>query len=164
MLLPYNRRAAVAYAHRWAYGRNPRFYNYEAIGGDCTSFLSQCVLAGGGLMNYQPDFGWYYVNGNEKSPSWSGVPYFYNFMTRGLPSRGPFGRACAMEELTPGDVIQLSFDGESYQHGLLVVFISRPASPDSILVATHSADWDFRPLSTYSYQKVRFLHMEGVWT
>ena len=30
-LLPYNRTAAVAYAHRWAYGRNPLFYDYENI-------------------------------------------------------------------------------------------------------------------------------------
>ena len=29
MLAPYDRRAAVAYAHSWAYGRNPAFYDYE---------------------------------------------------------------------------------------------------------------------------------------
>ena len=33
MLAPYDRRAAVAYAHAWAYGRNPAFYDYEQIGG-----------------------------------------------------------------------------------------------------------------------------------
>ena len=32
MLLPYDRQAAVRYAHRWAYGRNPRFYDYEELG------------------------------------------------------------------------------------------------------------------------------------
>ena len=32
--IPYDRRAAVAYAHQWAYGRNPDFYDYEEIGGD----------------------------------------------------------------------------------------------------------------------------------
>lgn len=35
--IPYDRRAAVAYAHQWAYGRNPDFYDYEEIGGDCTN-------------------------------------------------------------------------------------------------------------------------------
>ena len=29
--IPYDRRAAVAYAHQWAYGRNPDFYDYEEI-------------------------------------------------------------------------------------------------------------------------------------
>ena len=31
-LLRYDRPAAVAYAHRWAYGRNPRYYDYERVG------------------------------------------------------------------------------------------------------------------------------------
>lgn len=43
---PYRRLNAVLYAHRWAYGRNPQFYDYEAIGGDCTNFASQCIYAG----------------------------------------------------------------------------------------------------------------------
>ena len=42
----YNRAAAVAYAHAWAYRRNPRYYNYEELGGDCTNFASQCLYAG----------------------------------------------------------------------------------------------------------------------
>ena len=29
---PYRRLNAVLYAHRWAYGRNPQFYDYEEIG------------------------------------------------------------------------------------------------------------------------------------
>ena len=33
-LLPYDRRAAVAYAHKWAYGRNPAYYDFSEIGGD----------------------------------------------------------------------------------------------------------------------------------
>ena len=35
-LVPYDRAAAVRYAHEWAYGRNPRYYDYELLGGDCT--------------------------------------------------------------------------------------------------------------------------------
>ena len=40
----YDRNAVVLYAHQWAYGRNPAFYDYEHLGGDCTNFASQCVL------------------------------------------------------------------------------------------------------------------------
>ena len=64
-LLRYDRLAAVAYAHRWAYGRNPRYYDYERIGGDCTSFASQCLYAGAGVMDFTPDLGWYYLDGNR---------------------------------------------------------------------------------------------------
>ncbi len=42
------------YAHLWAYGRNPRYYDYEGIGGDCTNFASQCIYAGAGVMNDTP--------------------------------------------------------------------------------------------------------------
>ena len=54
----YDRNAAVRYARRWAYGRNPAFYDYEHIGGDCTNFASQCVYAGSGVMNFTKDLGW----------------------------------------------------------------------------------------------------------
>ena len=44
ILLPYRRQQAVAYAHYWAYRRNPSYYDFEAIGGDCTNFVSQCIF------------------------------------------------------------------------------------------------------------------------
>ena len=88
MLAPYDRRAAVAYAHAWAYGRNPAFYDYEQIGGDCTNFASQCVYAGSGVMNFTQTYGWFYIDANNKSPAWTGVEYFYNFMTRSEASQG----------------------------------------------------------------------------
>ena len=53
-LYPYDRQAAVDYAHRWAYHRNPNFYNFDELGGDCTNFASQCLYAGTGVMNYTP--------------------------------------------------------------------------------------------------------------
>jgi hypothetical protein len=60
LIRDYDRRAAVEYAHRWAYGRNPRYYDFEKLGGDCTNFASQCLYAGSGVMNYTPQLGWYY--------------------------------------------------------------------------------------------------------
>ena len=33
----YNRQLAVEYAHRWAYDRNPKYYNFSGIGGDCAN-------------------------------------------------------------------------------------------------------------------------------
>ena len=82
----YDRKAAVLYAHQWAYGRNPRFYDYENLGGDCTNFTSQCIYAGSGIMNFTPTFGWYYIDANQKAPAWTGAPYPWNFLTRKGPS------------------------------------------------------------------------------
>ena len=112
----YDRRAVVRYAHRWAYGRNPAFYDYEEVGGDCTNFASQCVFAGSGVMNFTPDLGWYYIDANQKAPAWTGVEYFWNFMTRREISQGPVGVPCELGDLRPGDLVQLSFSGESFQH------------------------------------------------
>ena len=38
-----------------------------------------------------------------------------------------------------------------------------PPTPDNVLVAAHSDDADFRPLSSYPYQALRCLHILGAW-
>jgi len=161
-LQPYDRNAAVLYAHQWAYGRNPRFYDYEHLGGDCTNFASQCIYAGSGVMNFTPTYGWYYIDANQKAPAWTGVPYLYNFLTREQRSIGPLARPCRLDELQPGDLIQLSFKGEDFQHSPIVVSVGYPAAPENILIAAHSYDADDRPLSTYEYRMIRLLHIVGV--
>ena len=75
----YNREKVLSYAKRWAMSRNPAYYDFEDLGGDCTNFASQCIFAGSGVMNFIRTFGWYYINSNNRSPSWTGVPYLYNF-------------------------------------------------------------------------------------
>ena len=162
-IIPYDRIAAVEYAHRWAYRRNPKFYDYETVGGDCTNFASQCLYAGGGVMNFTPDLGWYYINGNQKAPAWTGVEYLYNFLTRGGMSVGPFAEDVSLQQIQPGDLVQLSFDGRRFTHTPVVV--SAPANPmstDDVLIAAHSYDSDNRPLSTYEFKTIRYLHIVGV--
>ena len=160
-LFPYNRQAAVAYAHRWAYHRNPDFYNFDELGGDCTNFASQCLYAGSGVMNYTPTFGWYYNSQYSRAPAWTGVPFFYNFLTRRGESPGPVGEEVSVEEVLPGDFVQLGF-GAEFAHNPVIVATGSPPAPDNILVAAHSEDCDYRPLSTYPARELRFLHILGV--
>ena len=87
--MDYNREHAVTYAKKWANGRNPLFYNFTGIGGDCTNFVSQCIYAGSCKMNFTPTFGWYYTSPNSRAPAWSGVPYLYNFIVNNAGA-GPF--------------------------------------------------------------------------
>ncbi|HOA41990.1 MAG TPA: amidase domain-containing protein, partial [Bacillota bacterium] len=42
----YNRNKAIEYAERWAFDRNPRYLDFEKLGGDCTNYVSQCIYAG----------------------------------------------------------------------------------------------------------------------
>ena len=69
----YNRAAAVAYARRWAMDRNPAYYDFSNLGGDCTNFASQCIYAGARVMNYTKVLGWYYRTTGDRTASWSGV-------------------------------------------------------------------------------------------
>ncbi len=157
----YNRQKAVAYAHRWAFERNPKFYDFTAIGGDCTNFASQVVYAGSGVMNFTPVMGWYYRNLNDRSPSWTGVPFFYNFMV-GNSGVGPFAEETGIDRIMPGDAVQLSFNGETFAHTPMVVSVGQVPAYDNILVAAHTFNADNRPLSTYTFQKIRFIHILGV--
>ena len=160
-LIPYDRQAAVRYAHQWAFSRNPRYFDFETIGGDCTNFASQCLCQGSGVMNFTPDFGWYYIDAGHKAPAWTGVPYFYNFMTRREASQGPVGVAASPDMLLPGDFVQLRFAYDTFGHTPIIVEVGDPPTLDNILVAAHSQDADFRPLSTYYFQEIRFLHILG---
>lgn len=156
----YDRRSVVQYAKKWAYDRNPKYYDFEHIGGDCTSFISQCIYAGSKVMNYSQN-GWYYKNGNNKTPSWSGVEFLFKFLTtnKGV---GPYGREVSSSEIEIGDIAQLSFDGNTYKHSLVIIDIKEPMNLDNILIATHSFDVFGKQISKYNFQKVRFVHIEGV--
>lgn len=162
-IIVYDREAAVAYAHRWAFGRNPKYYDYEELGGDCTNYASQCLYAGVGVMNFTPTFGWYYLTANDKAPAWTGVEYFRNFLVRGDVSPGPFAKETSLEEILPGDFLQFNFRGEVFSHTPIVVAIGSPPTPENTLLAAHSYDADYRPLSTYVYQEIRYLHILGAY-
>lgn len=159
--IAYDRSTALQYAQQWAYGRNPNFFDYEELGGDCTNFASQCLYAGTGIMNFTPTFGWYYINANQKAPAWTGVEYFRNFLLRRDPTDGPFAIETGLYGLLPGDFVQLSFDGERFSHTPIVIQINYPISPENIFVAAHSYDAYMRPLNTYEYQNIRCIHILG---
>ena len=160
-LRPYNRQAAVAYAHRWAYLRNPDFYSFDDLGGDCTNFASQCLYAGAGVMDYTPTFGWYYNGPSSRAPAWTGVEFFYNYLTRKQERPGPVGQEVTADRICPGAFAQLSF-GAGFAHNPVIVAVNGPPLPENILVAAHTDDADNRPLSTYPIRGIRFIHILGV--
>lgn len=153
----YNRERAVEYAERWAFSRNPLFESYDGIGGDCTNFVSQAVYAGSCVMNYAEVFGWYYISPENRAAAWSGVEFFYNFMTSN-EGVGPFGKETYPGGLEIGDVIQLGNGEEDYYHTLLVSGFG----DGEYLVAAHSNDAFNRPLSEYNFSVSRYIHIEGV--
>ena len=147
----YDRRAAVEYARRWALGRNPAYYDFTALGGDCTSFASQCLFAGAGVMNDTPVTGWYYRSANDRTASWTGVEFLYRFLTENA-GPGPSAAEVSRERCRIGDLIQLG--RERFYHTLVIV-----QTEPELLVCTHTVDSLNRPLASYDYDRARFLHV-----
>lgn len=154
--ISYNREAAVAYARKWALDRNPAFYDFAEVGGDCTNFISQCIYAGGGRMNFTPVMGWYYRSSYDRTASWTGVEYFYNFLVnnRGI---GPFGHVVSQSEIRPGDIVQFGTRNGYFYHTPIITEVT-----PVILVAAHNDDALDRPLYSYNFSVARYLHIDGI--
>lgn len=153
----YNREAAVAYAQKWALSRNPAYADFEEMGGDCSNFISQCLYAGAGIMNYAPTYGWFYRSLNDRAPAWTSVRYLHRFLTtnKGV---GPHGHEVSPEEMLLGDIIQMQIDQDDFQHTAMVT----EKKNGFLYVSAHTYDALNRRLSSYAYKKIRFIHIDGV--
>jgi hypothetical protein len=114
-------------------------------------------------MNYTPTFGWYYISTNNHSPSWTGVPYLYNFLVR-ESGTGPVGTEVSLHEVQPGDISQFAGETPSFSHTQVIVSVEEGTGLDGILVAAHTFDSLDRPLSSYEFLELRFIHILGVRT
>ena len=161
---PYNRERAVEYAKTWALSRNPLFFNFTGRGGDCTNFVSQCLLAGSCTMDFTKDFGWYYISPEDRAPAWSSVEFFYDFITSqpifamenmGI---GPYGREVSDREAELGDVVQLANTEGDFYHTLIITGFEG----GDTLICAHTDDALNRKLSSYNYASLRYIHIDGV--
>ena len=153
----YDRNLAVEYAKKWALKSNPNFYHFGGIGGDCTNFVSQCLLAGGAVMNYSQQNGWFYINSSNRSPSWTDVELFERFLTKNK-GIGPFAELKNIEDLQLGDIIQLRQNLYRFNHSLIITKIEN----GEIFVCAHSRDVKDFPLSSFPYIERRGLHIIGI--
>ena len=157
LIKPYNRENALLYAKRFALSQNPIFGSFKGFGGNCTNFVSQCIYAGSCMLNYTPTFGWYYIDMEDRAPAWTGVEYFYNFITKNT-GVGPFGKEVTADDVEAGDVIQLGREGEGFYHTLIIVGFEG----EDPLVAAQTDDVYGRALSTYTYDFSRYIKILGV--
>lgn len=161
---PYDAARAVEYARRWALSRNPLFVDFTGRGGNCTNFVSQCVLAGSCVMNRTPDYGWYYESDADRAPAWSGVTYFFAFMT-GAPEFaarnggiGPYAMEVPRRMAQVGDAVQYANEEGDWYHTVIISKIEN----GEIYVCAQSDNALDRPLSSYTFASARFLHFLGV--
>ncbi len=153
----YNRQDAVDYAREWAFKRNPAYLNFDNLGGDCTNYASQCLYAGSKVMNPKKVYGWYYYSSSNRTASWTGVQYLYNFLV-GNEGVGPYAVVTDAAGVEPGDIVQLGRADGFFYHSPVVV----GKDDGTIYLAAHTFDAYMRPLDTYVYDQARFLHIAGV--
>ena len=156
-MLKYNREKAVEYARKHALKYNPHYFHFDGIGGDCTNFISQCLLAGGGVMNYNKYYGWFYVNADNRAPSWSSVKYLERFLLSNSKP-GFVAKVVPINELEVGDIIQLRQNPEDFNHAVIITKITT----DEIFVCSHSYDALDKPLSAYIYFELKGIHILGI--
>ena len=109
-------------------------------------------------MNFTPVMGWYYRSSYDRTASWSGVEYLYQFLINNQ-SVGPYAKVVSPDKALPGDIVQLGTASGDFYHSPVITAIQ-----PTILVAAHTYDALDRPLSSYIYEVARFLHIEGVRT
>ncbi len=151
--MKYDRNKAIAYANKYALSKNPEYYYFGGIGGDCTNFISQCLQAGGFDMVYDDFEGWFYVNPNFRSASWTGVEFLRNFLLQA--DAAPNGEIVGRDELQEGDIIFLN-NGLRYYHSLFVSKIEN----GQIYVCAHSFAAQNRNLNDYKFFKSEFVHIK----
>lgn len=156
MIEVYDRRRAVEYARKYALTPNPQYYFFGGIGGDCTNFVSQCLLAGECSMNFNRYYGWFYISENNRSPSWTSVNYLLRFLLENK-GEGPFAKIAEKRDLQIGDIILLQQNPTHFNHSVIISEILN----DKILVCAHTDNSKDRPLDEYFYNKALYLHIEG---
>ena len=114
------------------------YYDFSQIPGnyDCTNFVSHALLAGGAVMyntggasgGNPSSTGWYFVSTSDRSCSWSGVPYLYDFLTTNT-TQGPSGQYMAYSIIylvsgniiyQSGDILQFKNDAGIWRHSTIV--------------------------------------------
>ena len=84
----------------------------------------------------------------------------YNFLTTNN-GYGPRGIEVSQNGIEVGDIVQLSFNGSTFEHSLLVIDITGPSLND-IAIAAHTYDVLGKKVGEYNFSKYRFIHIENV--
>jgi hypothetical protein len=133
----FNRIAAIGYAVKWAYGRNPQYNKY---GTDCTNFLSQ-IMRAGGWPNYgvgEHPHHWWRIPPKD-SRTWSIADEFYWFTKTSKRMRPYSG-----EPVKPGDAVFADWaNGRAdrrIDHAMFVTKVANARDWNKIYVTYHTED------------------------
>ncbi|URZ15367.1 amidase domain-containing protein [Clostridium felsineum] len=112
----YLRSASVNYALTYALNPNPNYRYFKLINdtsGDCSNFVSQCLLAGNAPMNFNSFRPWWYKHAANKaydtwSISWTVAHSLYYYLRINHEKNLPYAKGIettAAKDLELGDLI-----------------------------------------------------------
>ncbi len=125
------------------------YFDFSRISGagDCTNFVSHCLLAGGAVFKAPSNYKtggvnssssyWFYHNIDNRASSWSGVENFYSFITtnKGVGPKGtkkPFSGKYPPNqgyEAIKGDIVQIRYNSDEnndsvYDHTMIITDVT----------------------------------------
>ncbi|BBC36786.1 uncharacterized protein SGFS_080800 [Streptomyces graminofaciens] len=133
----YNYQAMATYTEKYWKNYNTAYRKYNSLGGDCTNYLSQGLLAGGWqqISKVTPEEydTWYYAS-NGNADAWTGVNE-WSWFTQTAKRTTPLAN---VYQLDVGDVMQMDFnrDGEK-DHSMMTTYRSSSGVP---YLTYHDAD------------------------
>lgn len=169
MFYEYNRISAARYARQWALSRNPKFKDYEELGGNCTNYISQCVNAGGIPMDSDGNNvmkEWYWYSDANRTPSWTGAQPFFEYFTKNnngeTKNFGVYAKQTDYDELELGDIVQLIKDGKAYHTMMITGLLLDGEYIYDYLICQNTYDLLDYPLSLKVGEK-RYLKIFGYY-
>ena len=145
----YDRRAAVAYADRWALSANPAYWS--SPDSDCASFVSQCLAAGGLRPLYDPGSEWH-ANGTDfPTIAWVNCGAQKRVLSARLETHSRYivrTTRTLPRDWATGDIVYLGnlVEGElEWQH----VIICAGKKDGSWVYDSHTTAYRRRPLGTW---------------
>lgn len=110
-------------------------------------------------MNYSKN-GWFYKSAYNTSLSWVGVEPLKNFLLSNKDV-GPYGTEGTFNTCEIGDIIQLKFKNKfQFSHSIIITKIV-DRTPKGIYICSNSKNVKQQPLSMYSYEKIKIIHILG---
>ena len=159
---PYDRNAAYEYLMEYCHKRNPRWYAYDAVGGNCMNFGSQVLLAGGIPEDERGDEEWYWDGQNDLDLSWINVGRFYTYCRDnegyGLVADTEAGYYTG----EVGDVLIVGFNGD-HRHATIISTVVQDETGHTVdyLISCNTTNYRDFPASAYYYTFHRLIKIYG---
>ena len=159
---PYDRAAAYDYLMAYCDERNPAWYAYDEVGGNCMNFGSQVLLAGGIPEDEKGDEEWYWDGQNDLDLSWINVGHFYDYCR----DNEGFGLVADTEAGyytgEVGDVLIVGFAGD-HRHTTVISHVVKDETGDTVdyLISCNTTNYRDFPASAYYYTFHRLVKIYG---